>query len=91
MIERFDVSLKLGRKVLNEFMKKTENVMRIVFQAVKMNIAFYSYPLLVDILKWHNVDIGIHHQGRKGMQLITSHISAIMHKQLVAYLLLKQP
>ena len=73
------------------YLKPTEHQFVAVFQATRMDIPFYKYPIMGQTLIYYGVDIGHLYHNPTGAKTIKMSISATMHEELVADLLKRGP
>ena len=76
---------------LSEYLKSTTNKFVAVYQANRLDIPFYKYPLLARLLEFYGVDIGFLYQNPLGAKQITMSISKTMHSDFAEDLLRRKP
>ena len=64
----------------------TENLFRVVIEAVQIHIPFNSFPKLTGLLTYFKASIGNLYQNKNGMANIVKSIGDSMHSQLISFL-----
>jgi hypothetical protein len=65
------------------FLLVTSRMMLTVYAEIRIDLPFNRHSFIVELLRLNNVNMGLHHDNRNGMQRMSSCISRVMQKDLL--------